>query len=80
MLLRSRRLHLSSEASESLRRAPFGVALPRRHPSLVAPLAAIYPLVTVGLSAMLLKHIDITARIVAGTALTVLGVALVLIG
>ena len=32
------------------------------------------------LSAMLLKHIEITARIVAGTALTVLGVALVLIG
>jgi uncharacterized membrane protein len=48
--------------------------------TLVAPLAAIYPLVTVGLSAMLLKHIDITARIVVGTALTVLGVALVLIG
>jgi uncharacterized membrane protein len=48
--------------------------------TLVAPLAAIYPLVTVGLSAMLLKHIEITARIVVGTALTVLGVALVLIG
>jgi hypothetical protein len=29
---------------------------------------------------MVLKHIEITARIVAGTALTVLGVALVLIG
>ena len=48
--------------------------------TLVAPLAAIYPLVTVALSAILLKHIEITARIVAGTALTVLGVALVLIG
>ena len=48
--------------------------------TLVAPLAAIYPLVTVALSAMLLKHVAITARIVAGTALTVLGVALVLIG
>ena len=46
----------------------------------MAPLAAIYPLVTVGLSAMVLKHIEITARIVVGTALTVLGVALVLIG
>ena len=46
----------------------------------MAPLAAIYPLVTVGLSAMLLKHIEITARIVAGAALTVLGVVLVLIG
>ena len=38
------------------------------------------PLVTVALSAMVLKHIAITARIVAGTALTVLGVALVLVG
>ena len=47
---------------------------------MVAPLAAIYPLVTVGLSAVLLKHIAITPRIVAGTALTVAGVALVLIG
>ncbi|MFB9266253.1 EamA family transporter [Bradyrhizobium erythrophlei] len=47
--------------------------------TLVAPLAAIYPLVTVALSAMMLKHIEITARIVAGTVLTVVGVALVLI-
>jgi hypothetical protein len=29
---------------------------------------------------MLLKHIAITARIVAGAALTVMGVALVLVG
>jgi drug/metabolite transporter (DMT)-like permease len=48
--------------------------------TLVAPLAAIYPLVTVGLSAIMLKHITITPRIVAGTLLTVAGVALVLIG
>jgi drug/metabolite transporter (DMT)-like permease len=48
--------------------------------TLVAPLAAIYPLVTLTLSAMLLKHIEITARIVAGAALTVMGVALVLVG
>jgi uncharacterized membrane protein len=46
----------------------------------VAPLAAIYPLVTVALSAVVLKHIAITARIVTGTVLTVLGVVLVLIG
>jgi uncharacterized membrane protein len=46
--------------------------------TLVAPLAAIYPLVTVALSAVMLRHITITARIVAGTALTVLGVVLVL--
>ena len=48
--------------------------------TLVAPLAAIYPLVTVGLSAIMLKHIAITPRIVAGTLLTVAGVALVLVG
>ncbi|MGN1288802.1 MAG: EamA family transporter [Bradyrhizobium sp.] len=47
--------------------------------TLVAPLAAIYPLVTVALSAVMLKHVEITARIVAGTLLTVVGVALVLI-
>jgi drug/metabolite transporter (DMT)-like permease len=48
--------------------------------TLVAPLVAIYPLVTVILSAIMLKHIAITRRIVAGTVLTVAGVALVLIG
>ena len=48
--------------------------------TLVAPLAAIYPLVTLLLSAIVLKHVAITPRIVAGTALTVLGVALVLVG
>ena len=48
--------------------------------TLVAPLVAIYPLVTVVLSAIMLKHIRITARIVAGNMLTVAGVALVLIG
>ena len=48
--------------------------------TLVAPLSAIYPLVTLGLGAIVLKHIAITPRIVAGTLLTVAGVALVLIG
>jgi drug/metabolite transporter (DMT)-like permease len=48
--------------------------------TLVAPVVAIYPLVTMLLSAMLLRHVPITPRIVAGTALTVAGVALVLIG
>ncbi len=49
--------------------------------TLVAPLAAIYPLVTVALSAMVLKHHrDHRARSSAGAALTVLGVVLVLIG
>jgi drug/metabolite transporter (DMT)-like permease len=48
--------------------------------TLVAPVAAIYPLVTVLLSAIVLHHVRITPRIVAGTALTVAGVALVLVG
>jgi drug/metabolite transporter (DMT)-like permease len=48
--------------------------------TLVAPLVAVYPLVTVLLSAIMLRQVRITARIVAGTALTVAGVALVLIG
>jgi len=48
--------------------------------TLIAPLVAIYPLVTVILSAVMLKHVAITRRIVAGTVLTVTGVALVLAG
>jgi drug/metabolite transporter (DMT)-like permease len=48
--------------------------------TLVAPLVAVYPLVTLVLSAFLLKHVAITPRIIAGTALTVIGVVLVLIG
>lgn len=48
--------------------------------TLVAPLVAIYPLVTVLLSAVVLKHVQVTARIVAGTMLTIGGVVLVLIG
>jgi uncharacterized membrane protein len=48
--------------------------------TLIAPLVAIYPLVTVILSAIMLKHVSITRRIVAGTVLTVAGVALVLAG
>jgi uncharacterized membrane protein len=48
--------------------------------TLVAPLVAIYPLVTVILSAIMLRHIAITARVVLGTVLTVAGVALVLAG
>lgn len=48
--------------------------------TLVAPLAAIYPLVTVVFTAILLRHVQITARIAAGTLLTVAGVVLVLVG
>ena len=48
--------------------------------SLVAPLYATYPLFTVGLSVVFLGNVKITWRLVAGTALTVGGVVLVLIG
>lgn len=56
------------------------VALRNGPITLVAPVAAIYPLVTVLLSAVMLRHVRITPRIVAGTALAVAGVALVLAG
>jgi len=48
--------------------------------TLVAPIVAIFPIVTLVLSAIVLKHLVITARIVGGTVLTVAGVALVLAG
>ena len=48
--------------------------------TLVAPVVAVYPLVTVLLSTVMLKHIAITPRIVGGTVLAVAGVALVLAG
>lgn len=48
--------------------------------TLVAPIVAVYPLVTVLLSAVMLTHFAITPRIVGGTLLTVAGVALVLAG
>jgi drug/metabolite transporter (DMT)-like permease len=48
--------------------------------SLVAPLYATYPLFTVGLSVLFLGNVRITWRLVAGTALTVGGVVLVLVG
>jgi drug/metabolite transporter (DMT)-like permease len=48
--------------------------------SLVTPLYATYPLFTVGLSLIFLGNVKITWRLVAGTALTVGGVVLVLIG
>ena len=48
--------------------------------TLVAPVVAVYPLVTILLSTVMLKHIAITPRIVGGTVLAVAGVALVLAG
>jgi drug/metabolite transporter (DMT)-like permease len=48
--------------------------------TLVAPLIATYPLVTMGLSALVLANVRLTARLVAGSVLAVGGVALVLAG
>jgi drug/metabolite transporter (DMT)-like permease len=48
--------------------------------SVVAPLYATYPLFTVGMSVLVLGNVKITWRLVAGTALTVGGVVLILIG
>jgi drug/metabolite transporter (DMT)-like permease len=48
--------------------------------ALVAPLVATYPLVTVGLGALVLGRVDGAARLAAGTALTVFGVVLLLAG
>jgi drug/metabolite transporter (DMT)-like permease len=51
-------------------------ALARGSVVLVAPLAATYPLVTLALTALLLRSERITAGLVAGIAVTVVGVAL----
>jgi drug/metabolite transporter (DMT)-like permease len=48
--------------------------------SLVAPLIATYPLMTVGLSALVLGRMEGAARLATGTALTVAGVVLLLAG
>jgi drug/metabolite transporter (DMT)-like permease len=48
--------------------------------SLVAPLVATYPLMTVALSALMLGKVEGAARLAAGTALTVAGVVLLLVG
>lgn len=48
--------------------------------ALVAPLIATYPLMTVGLGALLLGKVESAARLTAGTALTVVGVVLLLVG
>jgi uncharacterized membrane protein len=48
--------------------------------TLVAPVVSVYPLVTILLSTVMLKHVAITPRIIGGTVLAVAGVALVLAG
>ena len=48
--------------------------------SLVAPLVATYPLMTVGLGTLVLGRVDGATRLAGGTALTVAGVVLLLVG
>ncbi len=48
--------------------------------SVVAPLVATYPLITVGFSALAFGRIDGGLRLVAGAAVTVAGVVLILLG
>lgn len=47
--------------------------------AVVAPVVATYPLFTLALSALLLRHERLNARLVGGVALTVAGVALLLV-
>ena len=53
-------------------------ALTRGPVALVAPLVATYPLVTVAASALVLHKVDLRPRMIAGAALTVVGVVLLL--
>lgn len=48
--------------------------------SLVAPLVATYPLMTVGLGALVLAKVDGALRLAVGTGITVAGVVLLLVG
>jgi drug/metabolite transporter (DMT)-like permease len=48
--------------------------------SLVTPLVATYPLVTVALSALVLTNVRITAKLTCGTVAAVAGVVMVLLG
>jgi drug/metabolite transporter (DMT)-like permease len=48
--------------------------------TLVAPIYATYPLMTVALSAIVLTHVRITMKLVVGTVLAVAGVVLILAG
>jgi drug/metabolite transporter (DMT)-like permease len=48
--------------------------------SVVVPLIATYPLMTVALSALVLGQVKVTFRLAAGTAITVAGVVLILVG
>jgi drug/metabolite transporter (DMT)-like permease len=48
--------------------------------TLVSPLVATYPLVTVGLSLLVLRKIVVSPRLALAVALTVAGVALLIAG
>jgi drug/metabolite transporter (DMT)-like permease len=48
--------------------------------TVVTPIYATYPLVTVALSALVLRKSIVTLRIAAASALTVAGVVLILVG
>jgi drug/metabolite transporter (DMT)-like permease len=48
--------------------------------TLVSPLVATYPLVTVGLSLLMLHKIEVSLRLALAVALTVAGVALLIAG
>jgi drug/metabolite transporter (DMT)-like permease len=48
--------------------------------TVVAPVNATYPLVTMGLSALVLSNVRITPRLLLGVGLAVAGVVLILIG
>jgi drug/metabolite transporter (DMT)-like permease len=48
--------------------------------TLVAPIVATYPLMTVAMSALVLAHVKVTPRLTLGTAMAVAGVVLILVG
>lgn len=54
------------------------LALVRGQVSMVSPIVATYPLFTLALSLLLLRHERVTPRVVAGAVLTVAGVAVLL--
>ena len=80
MPLRDRLLFLATGVGNALAVLLLYAALARAPVGLVAPLVATYPLFTVALGLVFLKGEALTARLLAGIALTVAGVAVVLVG
>jgi drug/metabolite transporter (DMT)-like permease len=54
------------------------VALSKGQVSMVSPIVATYPLFTLALSMLILRHDRVTPRLAAGAVLTVAGVAVLL--